>query len=256
MDSRRKKILVTNDDGILANGLSILIDIAKEFGDVLVVAPHTSRSGMSKAITVEIPVRLKKIEETPGFQSYSCTGTPVDCVKIAFHQLLKENPDIVLSGINHGSNSSVNIHYSGTMGAIIEGCLHEVPSVGFSVCNHDPDADLTPYKDYFRKIISETLNNSLPGWTCLNVNAPLGKPLGVKICRQGRGRWVEEYDHRIDPHNEDYYWITGYYKNLDNGSVDTDNHALSEGFISIVPIKVDMTDQNAIDLLKTWNLNE
>lgn len=256
MDIQPKKILVTNDDGIQAKGLKELISIAREFGDVLVVAPHTSRSGMSKAITVDLPVRLKKHEESPGFTSYSCTGTPVDCVKIAFHQLLKGNPDLVISGINHGSNSSVNIHYSGTMGAIIEGCIHEVPSIGFSIGNHLPDADFTPFKDYFRKIISGTLKNHLPQWTCLNVNAPLEYPKGIKICRQGLGRWVEEFDHRTDPHNEDYYWITGYYKNLDNGSVDTDNHALSEGFISIVPVMVDMTNHQAIDTLKNWNFDE
>ena len=170
MSNRKKKILVTNDDGIHAKGLSELIGIACEFGEVLVVAPHTARSGMSKAITVDLPIRLKIFEETGKYSSYSCTGTPVDCVKIAINQLLGGNPDMVLSGINHGSNSSVNIHYSGTMGAIIEGCLHEVPSIGFSAANHDPDADLSPYRDYFRKIISETLKNGLPKGTCLNVN--------------------------------------------------------------------------------------
>lgn len=256
MNNRRFKILITNDDGIHAKGLAELIAIAKEFGDVLVVAPHTSRSGMSNAITVEIPVRLIKLEEKTGHELYSCTGTPVDCVKIAFDQLLKGNPDIILSGINHGSNSSVNIHYSGTMGAAIEGCIHEVPTIGFSLCDHKPDADFAPYKDYFRRIISETLRNGLPIGTCLNVNAPLGIPKGVRICRQGHGRWVEEFDHRIDPHNEDYYWITGYYKNLDNGSIDTDNHALTEGFVSIVPIMVDMTNHKEIDTLKNWNFDE
>jgi 5'-nucleotidase len=256
MNTPRKKILVTNDDGIHAKGLAELIDIAREFGDVLVVAPHMPRSGMSKAITVDLPVRLKKYEESPGFVSYSCTGTPVDCVKIAFHQLLNGDPDIILSGINHGSNSSVNIHYSGTMGAVIEGCIHEVPSVGFSLCDHASDADFAPCKSYFKKIITETLEKGLPKGSCLNVNAPLGKPKGVKICRQGHGRWVEEFDHRIDPHSQDYYWITGYYKNLDNGSDDTDNHSLSEGYISIVPIMVDMTNHHAIDTLKSWKFDE
>jgi len=254
MNTQRKKILVSNDDGIHAKGLAELITIAKEFGDVLVVAPHTGRSGMSKAITVDSPLRLKKYEETPGYQSYSCTGTPVDCIKLAFNQLLKDSPDLILSGINHGSNSSVNIHYSGTMGAVVEGCIHEVPSIGFSLCDHEPDADFSPSMNFFRQIIAETLKNGLPKGTCLNVNAPKGEPTGIAICRQGHGRWVEEFDHRTDPHNQDYFWITGYYKNLDNGSEDTDNHALSEGYISVVPIMVDMTNHTAINTLKLWNL--
>jgi 5'-nucleotidase len=252
----RKKILISNDDGIHAKGLTELIDIAKEFGDVVVVAPHMPRSGMSKAISVDLPVRLKKYEETPGISLYSCTGTPVDCIKIAFHNVLHGDPDLILSGINHGSNSSVNIHYSGTMGATIEGCIHEIPSIGFSLCDHDPDADISPLKKYFRKIIDETLTNGLPIGTCLNVNAPKGNPKGVVVCRQGHGRWVEEFEQRTDPQNQDYYWITGYYKNLDNGSVDTDNHALSEGYISIVPIMVDMTNHQVIDSLKKWNFDE
>jgi 5'-nucleotidase len=251
---QHKKILVTNDDGIDSNGLSELIDIAREFGDVLVVAPHTSRSGMSNAITVDLPVRLKKNMETQGYKSYICTGTPVDCVKIAFNQLLDGCADLVLSGINYGSNSSINIHYSGTMGAIIEGCIHEVPSIGFSLCDHNFDADFLPSKKYFSKIISETLKNGLPIGTCLNVNAPKGNPKGVAIRRQGHGRWIEGFDHRIDPQNQDYYWITGYYENLDNGSIDTDNHALAEGYISIVPVQIDMTNHTAIETLKNWNL--
>ncbi len=256
METRKKKILITNDDGIHAKGLAELIDIAREFGDVLVVAPHTSRSGMSKAITVDLPVRLKKYEETSNFTSYSCTGTPVDCVKLAFNQLLKNNPDIIISGINHGSNSSVNIHYSGTMGAVIEGCIHEVPSVGFSLCDHLADADFEPSKKYFKKIIAETLRNGLPKGTCLNVNAPKGEPKGIAVRRQGHGRWVEEFERRTDPHNEDYFWITGYYQNLDNGSDDTDNHALAEGYISVVPILVDMTNHHAIEKIKKWHFNE
>lgn len=251
---KKKTILISNDDGIYAKGLSELISVAREFGNVLVVAPDIPRSGMSKAITVDLPIRLKEIESEKGFESYSCSGTPVDCIKIAFSQLLKVAPDLILSGINHGSNSSVNIHYSGTMGAIIEGCIHEVPSVGFSLCDNRPDADFSPLKESIRQIISETLANGLPQGTCLNVNAPVGIPNGFRICRQGFGRWVEEFEHRKDPHNQDYYWITGYYKNLDNGSSDTDNHALSEGYISIVPILVDMTNYSLIDELKKWNL--
>lgn len=253
MNSQRKKILISNDDGIHAKGLAELIDVAREFGDVLVVAPHTSRSGMSKAITVEVPVRINKFESAEEFQSYSCTGTPVDCVKLALDKLFDKGPDLILSGINHGSNSSVSVHYSGTMGAVIEGCIHEIPSIGFSLCDYHPDADFSLMKQGIRQIISETLKNGLPKGTCLNVNAPKGIPKGIRICRQGHGRWVEEFDKRKDPHNQDYYWITGYYQNLDNGNTDTDNHALAEGYISIVPVQIDITNHKAIETLKNWN---
>lgn len=249
---QRKKILISNDDGIKAKGLSALIEVAREFGDVLVVAPHTSRSGMSNAITVEVPIRLKTIETANNFQSYSCTGTPVDCIKIAFDQLLDQKPDLILSGINHGSNSSVSVHYSGTMGAVIEGCIHEIPSVGFSLCDHHPNADFSLIQPFIRRIIAKVLESGLPIGTCLNVNAPKGLPLGIEVCRQGHGRWVEEFDKRTDPQKRDYYWITGFYKNMDNGSTDTDNHFLEQKKISIVPINVDMTNHKVLDELKSW----
>src|SRR5574344_2047682 len=157
----RRKILISNDDGIHAKGLAALVEIAKEFGDVLVVAPSMPRSGMSMAITVDSPIRLNKFEKSAHFESYSCTGTPVDCVKIAFDKLLDKDPDLILSGINHGSNSSVSVHYSGTMGAIIEGCIHDVPSIGFSLLDYHPDADFSQVKEFARKIILETLKNGL-----------------------------------------------------------------------------------------------
>jgi 5'-nucleotidase len=250
----RKKILISNDDGVKAKGLASLIEVAKEFGDVLVVAPHMPRSGMSSAITVELPIRLRCIEEGKGLQVYRCTGTPVDCIKIGFDQLLTNKPDLVLSGINHGANSSISVHYSGTMGAVIEGCIHEVPSIGLSLCDYRPDADFSLMMPYVRNLISETLKNGLPMGTCLNVNAPEGTPKGITVCRQGHGRWVEEFDARKDPHNRDYYWITGYYKNMDNGSEDTDNHALAQGYVSVVPIHIDMTNHGHIDTLKKWKL--
>ncbi|MDA3879681.1 MAG: 5'/3'-nucleotidase SurE [Prolixibacteraceae bacterium] len=249
---QRKKILISNDDGIHAKGLHKLIEIAREFGDVLVVAPHTARSGMSNAITVEVPVRLKEYESDTNFKSYSCTGTPVDCVKLAFDQLLDEKPDLILSGINHGSNSSVSVHYSGTMGATIEGCIHEVPSIGFSLCDHRPNANFSPMAPFARKIIAQVLENGLPKGTCLNVNVPKGNPEGIVVCRQGHGRWVEEFDKRTDPQKRNYYWITGFYKNMDNGSTDTDNHILETGRISIVPINIDMTHHKFLAELKNW----
>ncbi|MFA9390414.1 MAG: 5'/3'-nucleotidase SurE [Prolixibacteraceae bacterium] len=248
------KILITNDDGIKAKGIATLIEVAKEFGDVLVVAPDRARSGMSSAITVEEPIRLKKYTQNESFESYSCTGTPVDCVKLAFDKLLNENPQLILSGINHGTNSSVSVHYSGTMGAAIEGCIHEVPSIGFSLCDYHPDANFSLAIPAIRKIIKTTLEKGLPRGTCLNVNIPKGEPAGIEICRQGHGRWVEEFDRRTDPHKRDYYWITGFYKNMDNGSTDTDNHILETQKISVVPIKVDLTDHAFLEQMKSWEL--
>ncbi|HPR32365.1 MAG TPA: 5'/3'-nucleotidase SurE [Prolixibacteraceae bacterium] len=250
----KKKILISNDDGFQAKGLMSLIGVAREFGDVWVVAPHRPRSGMSKAITVDLPIRLEMLEETAGMKMYRCTGTPVDCIKLACNQLFDAPPDLILSGINHGANSSISVHYSGTMGAVVEGCIHEVPSMGFSLCDYHPDADFSPMEPYVRKLISEALRNGLPKGTCLNVNAPKGEPRGLLVCRQGHGRWVEEFDQRKDPHQRDYYWITGYYQNMDNGSVDTDNHALAEGYISVVPIRIDLTHFEWMDNLKKWKL--
>jgi 5'-nucleotidase len=250
----QKKILISNDDGVNSRGLAALVQVAKEFGNVLVVAPNAPRSGMSNAITVELPVRLKKIEENEQITRYSCTGTPVDCIKLAFDKLLDRKPDLILSGINHGTNSSVSVHYSGTMGAAIEGCIHDVPSIGFSLCDHSPNADFDLMLPFVRNIIIKVLENGLPKGTCLNVNAPKGKPTGIEICRQGKGRWVEEFDKRTDPQKRDYYWITGFYKNLDNGSIDTDNHFLETNKVSIVPVKIDMTDYKALEELKKWML--
>lgn len=249
-----KKILITNDDGIKAKGINQLIEIAKEFGEVTVVAPNTSRSGMSSAITVDLPIRLKLYQQTKDATLYSCTGTPVDCIKIAFDKILDEKPDLILSGINHGSNSSVSVHYSGTLGATLEGCIHEIPSIGLSLSDYHPDADFKPMIPYLRSILKNALENGLPVGTCLNINAPKGEIKGIEFCRQGYGRWVEEFDKRTDPHGGDYFWITGYYKNMDNGSKDTDNHILNENKISIVPIKVDMTDYQALSSLKNWDL--
>jgi 5'-nucleotidase len=251
---KRKKILISNDDGIQAKGLKVLIDVAKDYGDVLVVAPHTARSGMSSAITVDMPIRLKQYERTQEFTSYSCTGTPVDCVKVAFDKLLDSPPDLILSGINHGANSSISVHYSGTMGAVIEGCIHEVPSIGFSLCDYNPDADFSYAALFAGKLIHKVLKTGLPLGTCLNVNVPVGEVYESEFCRQGHGRWVEEFDRRTYPHQREYFWITGYYKNMENGSTDTDNHFLNESKISVVPIKIDMTDHDFLPELKNWKI--
>lgn len=251
---KKKTILISNDDGIHAQGLKVLTEIACEYGYAVVIAPHMPRSGMSKAITVDKPVRLAPHKTGPGFESYCCTGTPVDCIKMAFDQLLETKPDLVLSGINHGTNSSVNVHYSGTMGAVIEGCIHEVPSIGFSICDYGPDVDFSFAAPYIGEIIDRVLEGGLPLGTCLNVNIPKGPIAGVEPCRQGYGRWVEEFEKRKDPHNQDYYWITGYYENMDNGSADSDSHFLDQNKIAVVPVKIDITDYEYISTIKSWNL--
>ena len=252
--NKNLSILITNDDGINANGLKALIEVAKEFGTLTIVAPHKSRSGMSKAITVETPLRLKKVQKNENAVYYSCTGTPVDCVKIAFDKVLERTPDLILSGVNHGTNSSVSVHYSGTVGAVIEGCIHDVPSIGFSLLDFRSDANFEIAKKHMKSIIRNVLEEGLSTGVCLNVNFPKDHIEGIKVCRMGKGRWVEEFQKRTDPHHRDYYWITGYFKCLENGSNDSDTYYLEQNYATIVPIKIDLTDQEAIESISKWNL--
>lgn len=247
-------ILVTNDDGIHAGGIATLIEAVKPIGDVIVVAPTEGRSGMSHAITVKIPIRVFSLNHTPGIIRYACTGTPVDSVKIAVNQLLDKKPDLLVSGINHGTNSSVSIMYSGTMAAVIEGCLNGIPSVGFSVDNHNPNADFFSTTKYIRKMVENILENGLQKHTCLNVNFPKDEPYkGFRVCRQANGNWVEDFVERTDPQNQNYYWLTGSFNNFEPNARDTDEWAISNGYISVVPVNMDFTDHNAINNLKTWN---
>lgn len=246
---KKPLILITNDDGIHAGGLKVLIEIARDFGDVVVVAPEESHSGMSHAITMKQPIRVNKLDEN----FYACSGTPVDCVKLALNQLLERRPDMLLSGINHGSNASVSVLYSGTMAAAIEGGVNGIRSVGFSLLNYAPDADFGPAGKYVKKIIREVLKNGIPSEICLNVNIPdLPEPQikGIKVCRQTRGFWQEEFDKRTDPFHRDYYWLTGYFKNNEPEATDTDEWALRDGYVSIVPIRVDFTCYDYIPALK------
>lgn len=254
----RPLILVTNDDGIHAKGLKALIDAVKPFGNVVVVAPAEPQSGMSHAITVKIPLLVEKIEEQDNFVMYQCAGTPVDCVKIAFNQLVGKKPDLLVSGINHGSNSSSSIFYSGTMGAAIEGCINEIPSIGFSLLTFDPDADFSASKDYAAKIIAKVLANSLPKSICLNVNVPhipKEQITGIKVVRQNRGFWKEEFDKRTDPYGRHYYWLTGTFFNSEPEAVDTDEWALKNNFVSVVPVQIDLTSYHIIEKLKDWEFN-
>ncbi len=237
-------ILVTNDDGFQAEGLKVLTELAREIGDVVVVAPDDGQSGMSHAITIKRPVRVLKRSEEEGLTVYSCSGTPVDCVKLALNQLLDRKPDLLLSGINHGSNASVSVIYSGTMAAAIEGGVNGIKSVGFSLLDHSPDADFSASGKMAGRILKEVMKNGIPAEICLNVNIPAipeKQIKGVKVCRQTKGHWQEEFDKRTDPFNRDYYWLTGYFNNYEPGAEDTDEWALKNGYVSIVPIRIDYT---------------
>lgn len=250
--SDKPLILITNDDGIHAKGLIELIEVMQLFGDLAVIAPEVPMSGMSHAITVDKPLRAHKLSEDPGIVVYKCNGTPVDCVKLGFNRLLDRKPDYVVSGINHGLNSSISVIYSGTMGAALEGCLHGIPSVGFSLNDFRPDADFGKAKIYTARIFQALLENGLPPFTCLNVNIPAGIPKGIRFCRQASGKWIEEFDKRTDPHDQFYYWLTGRFMNFEKDADDTDVHALERYYVSIVPVKVDMTCYQTLVNLKKW----
>ncbi len=253
---KKPLILITNDDGIFAPGLRKLIEIARQLGNVVVVAPEASQSGMSHAITVRAPLRLRKITEEKNFKEYSCNGTPVDAVKMGEQLIVRGKPDLVLSGINHGSNASVNIIYSGTMAAVLEATIDGIPAIGFSLLNYSSDADFSAVDEYIKAIIVNVLKNGLPEGICLNVNIPAIKKediKGIKICRQAKGRWEEEFDERTDPHNRNYYWLTGVFQNGDSAP-DTDSWALANNYISVVPVHYDFTSHKTIPEVKKWKM--
>ena len=247
-------ILITNDDGVNAPGIRVLIRLMKQIGNVIVVAPDGPRSGQSNAITVHTPVRYRLLESSDGLTIYSCNGTPTDCVKLAFNDIIDQNPDLVVAGINHGSNSAINVIYSGTMGAVLEGCQHGVASIGFSLCDHAHEADFTTFEPYILQIARETLKNGLPENICLNVNAPVGEIRGTRITRQCNGLWVKEFARRTDPVGHDYYWLTGNFENHEPDAEDTDEWALANGYVSVVPTTTDMTAHRMIERIKSWKL--
>ena len=251
---KRPLILVTNDDGISAPGIRKLIRIMNDFGDVVVVAPDAPQSGMGHAITIEATLRCDKVVIDDGPQKeYACSGTPVDCVKLAVNKLLDRKPDLCVSGINHGSNSSINVIYSGTMSAAVEGSLEGIPSIGFSLLDYAHNADFTEAEKYIRKITKSVLKNGMDSGVCLNVNFPKiidGKPIkGVKVCRQANANWEEEFEERIDPKGRTYYWLTGKFINYDKGT-DTDEWALANHYVSVVPVQFDVTAYPSITFLK------
>ena len=245
-------ILVTNDDGIHARGLRELVEVIQLFGEVVVISSETPMSGKSCAITVDQPLRAMRTEKILGVETYKCSGTPVDIVKLSFNNLLPRKPDFVVSGINHGANSSISVLYSGTVGAAIEGSLHGVPSIGFSLDDYSSDADFSKAKIIVARIFQTVLENGLPSFTCLNVNIPKGKPKGIKVCRQTHGKWVEEFEKRTDPQGRDYHWLSGYFKNFEEDSKETDIYALQNNFVSVVPVTVDMTCYKTLEEIQNW----
>ena len=249
--SKNKKplILVVNDDGITAPGIKALIEVAEKIGEVVVVAPDSPQSGMGHAITLGKPLRLKENKLFEPIKAYECSGTPVDCVKIAVDKVLKRKPDLCISGVNHGSNSSINVIYSGTMSAAVEAALEGIPSIGFSLLDFSWEADFSHAKEYIEKIITQVLINGLAEDTLLNVNIPAKTEEslnGMKICRQAYAKWQEEFDERKDPHGRPYYWLTGKFVNKDKGE-DTDEYALANNFVSVVPVKFDLTAHQGIN---------
>jgi 5'-nucleotidase len=255
-DQKKPLLLVTNDDGVDAKGIKSLIEVVKPMGQVLVVAPAEPQSGMSHAITVKVPLRIMKLVDEENLTVYKCFGTPVDCVKMAFNHLLPDKPDLLVSGINHGSNASTSVFYSGTMGAALEGCINEVPSIGFSLLSLDHDADFSAAQYYANIIIQKVLQNGLPKTVCLNVNIPDGvreKIAGIKFCRQNKGFWREEFDKRTDPLGKHYFWLTGYFHNSEPEATDTDEWALSNHYVSIVPQQTDLTCHDMLKVLNNWN---
>ena len=252
---KKPLILVTNDDGITAPGVRTLIEVMNEIGDVVVLAPDSPQSGMGHAITLDSTIYCENIstDEVPQ-NEFRCSGTPADCAKMAVSEILDRKPDLCVSGINHGNNSSINVIYSGTMSAAIEAGIEGIPAIGFSLLDFSWNADFEPLKPIVKKIAQEVLKNGLPDGVVLNVNFPKVKEFrGLRICRQARANWVEEFDKRVNPQGKEYYWLTGKFVNLDQGE-DTDVWALENGFVSIVPVHFDLTAHHTIAELNQWDL--
>jgi len=252
-------ILVCNDDGITASGIRTLVEVMQELGEVFVVAPNSPQSGKGHAITIGNALRMDEsdIFEELNVKAYECSGTPADCIKLAKHFLFQEKfPDLVVSGINHGSNSAISVLYSGTMSAAIEAAIEGMPAIGFSLCDYRHEADFSHTIKYVKNIAQNVLENGLPTGIALNVNFPVKSEeaiKGVKVCRQSKGYWGEEFDQRNDPYGRRYFWLTGTFINEDKGE-DTDEWALKNNYISIVPCEFDMTAHYALSLLNEWDL--
>ena len=251
MENKRPLILISNDDGYAAKGINSLIEYVRGVGDVIVCAPESARSGFSCAFSSSLPLRLSLKRKENGVEVWACNGTPVDCVKIAISELCDRKPDLVISGINHGDNASVNTHYSGTMGVAREGCMKGIPSVAFSLCNYSADADFSPTARLIKIITGRVLEEGLPHNVCLNVNFPdVPQYKGIRVCRMCNGVWEKELVKERHPRDYDYYWMVGEYRNSEPEASDTDEWALNNGYVAITPTTIDVTAYQVMDQLK------
>ena len=254
----RPLILITNDDGYNAKGITSLVNAVKDFGEILIVAPDKPQSGMGHAITVNEPIRCYETIQFKNIKAYCCTGTPVDCIKMGMYLLKDRKPDYILSGINHGSNVSTNVLYSGTMSAAIEGALEGIPSIGFSLTSYDPDANFNPSINYIKVIFKALIENNMKKGTCLNVNIPAvdeNKIKGIKVCKQGRAFWDDTFDQRADPFGNKYYWLTGSFGSKEKDE-NSDIYYLENNYITVVPTQFDMTCYDSVVEINKWKLDE
>lgn len=250
MQEERPYILISNDDGYTAPGINYLIDTLMPIADIIVVAPDSPRSGAGCCITPNVPLTCKLVHREQGLEVYACSGTPVDCVKVALNRFVRRRPDLIIGGINHGDNSSVNAHYSGTMGVATEGALQGYRSIAFSLCNHSLRADFTPLHDYLLKFTEYALTNELPPFSCLNINFPLCESFkGVRVCRMAHSRWQNELEEREHPHGRPYFWLVGDCAELEPEATDTDRWALANGYVAVTPVNLDLTHYGLRDKL-------
>lgn len=250
----KPRILISNDDGFQAKGLKKLTDLMRQIGDVMVISTEQPMSAQSHSMTIREPLRVNMLEKEEGYVKYVCNGRPVDCIKIGYQYFMTEKPDIVVSGINHGSNASTNVVYSGTMAVAVEACMDGIPAIGFSLDCYKADAYFDHLDEYIVDFTKRILRDGLPAGVCLNVNFPAfseEKIKGVKVCRQADARWTEKYERRVDPFGHDYFWLTGEF--VEQGKNDnTDVKALKDNYVSVVPTKYDWTAYEVVDNFKTW----
>ena len=247
----RPYILISNDDGVSARGINFLVDVLRPYADILVVAPDGPRSGGSCAITSTVPLRYTLLRKEEGLEVYSCSGTPVDCVKVAMNEIVKKEPNLVVGGINHGDNSAVNAHYSGTMGVCYEGAMQGIPSIAYSLDNHSSEADFTPLADAIVTITQKVLAEGMPEFSCLNVNFPQGREFkGIKVCRMTKSRWTKETKACVHPTTgKPYVWLVGNRENLEPEQTDTDIWAMAHGYVAVVPVTLDCTHYDLLNKL-------
>ncbi len=254
MSNQRPLILVTNDDGITAKGIDSLQKIMRQFGEVVVISPDSPQSGMGHAITIGEPLRLNKGHFFNGIDAYSCSGTPVDCVKLGIYEILHRKPDLIVSGINHGANTATNVLYSGTMSAAVEGAMEGIPSVGFSLCSYDANANFESSMKVVEQVTTQVLKNGMPEGVCLNVNIPeADEVVGIKVCRQSHAFWEDSFDKRLDPFKQPYYWLTGDFVEQ-NQAEDTDLYWIEKKYATVVPTQFDMTAYKAMKTIEKWEL--